>query len=198
MYTALALLIVVGISFLMTAGRALAGAWRLPCRRCSGKFEFRHELETDIEPFKGLLLGLFFITVGAGINFVLLFEDATAIISMALLVIIVKGLILFALARAFRLRGRDQWLFALGLAQAGEFGFVLVSFSVKQSVIPLAIAETLLLVIALSMLITAAAVHALRLCCRNGTRPQRSSIPTTRSTSRVRSSSRASGASVRS
>ena len=153
MYTASALLIVVGISFLMTLvgispalGAFLAGV-------VLTSSEFRHELETDLEPFKGLLLGLFFITVGAGINFVLLFEDATAIISMALLVIIVKGLILFALAKAFRLRGRDQWLFALGLAQAGEFGFVLVSFSVKQSVIPLAIAETLLLVVALTMLI---------------------------------------------
>ena len=153
MYTASALLIVVGISFLMTLvgispalGAFLAGV-------VLASSEFRHELETDLEPFKGLLLGLFFITVGAGINFVLLFEDATAIISMALLVIIVKGLILFALAKAFRLRGRDQWLFALGLAQAGEFGFVLVSFSVKQSVIPLAIAETLLLVVALTMLI---------------------------------------------
>jgi CPA2 family monovalent cation:H+ antiporter-2 len=73
---------------------------------------------------------------------------------MALLVIIVKGVILFVLARAFKLKGRDQWLFALGLAQAGEFGFVLVSFSVQQSVIPVNVAETLLLVIAMSMLIT--------------------------------------------
>jgi monovalent cation:H+ antiporter-2, CPA2 family len=73
---------------------------------------------------------------------------------MALLVIIVKGLILFALGKAFRLKGRDNWLFALGLAQAGEFGFVLTSFSVQQNVIPLHVAETLLLVIALSMLIT--------------------------------------------
>jgi CPA2 family monovalent cation:H+ antiporter-2 len=77
-----------------------------------------------------------------------------AIVSMALLVIFVKGLILWALAIAFRIKGRDRWLFALGLAQAGEFGFVLVSFSVQQSVIPVTIAETLLLVIALSMLIT--------------------------------------------
>jgi CPA2 family monovalent cation:H+ antiporter-2 len=153
MYTAFALLIVVGISFLMTLvgvspalGAFLAGV-------VLASSEFRHELETDLEPFKGLLLGLFFITVGAGINFTLLFEDAPAIVSMALLVILVKGLILFGLAKIFRLRGRDQWLFALGLAQAGEFGFVLVSFSVQQSVMPLAVAEKLLLVIALSMLI---------------------------------------------
>ncbi len=154
MYTALALLIVVGISFLMTLvglspalGAFLAGV-------VLASSEFRHELETDLEPFKGLLLGLFFITVGAGINFELLFGDPVTLLGMALLVIVVKGLILFGLGRIFKLRGRDQWLFALGLAQAGEFGFVLTSFSVATGVMPNSVAETLLLVIALSMLIT--------------------------------------------
>lgn len=154
MYTALALLIVTGISFLMmlvglspALGAFLAGV-------VLASSEFRHELETDLEPFKGLLLGLFFITVGAGINFELLFSNAVIIVGMALLVIIVKGLILFGLGRMFKLHGRDQWLFALGLAQAGEFGFVLVSFSVTTGVMPDDVAETLLLVIALSMLIT--------------------------------------------
>ena len=154
MYTALALLIVVSISFLMmmvglspALGAFLAGV-------VLASSEFRHELETDLEPFKGLLLGLFFITVGAGINFELLFGDPLVILGMALLVIIVKGVILFGIGRVFKLRGRDQWLFALGLAQAGEFGFVLVSFSVATGVMPNGVAETLLLVIALSMLIT--------------------------------------------
>ena len=154
MYTAIALLIVVGISFLMmlvglspALGAFLAGV-------VLASSEFRHELETDLEPFKGLLLGLFFITVGAGINFELLFADAPLLVGMALLVIIVKGLILYGLASVFNLKGRDRWLFSLALAQAGEFGFVLVSFSVATSVIPGDVAETLLLVIALSMLIT--------------------------------------------
>lgn len=154
MYTALALLIVVSISFLMmlvglspALGAFLAGV-------VLASSEFRHELETDLNPFKGLLLGLFFITVGAGINFTLLFSNMPAILSMALLVIVIKGAILWILGRAFKLKGRDQWLFALGLAQAGEFGFVLVSFSVAQGVIAKDVAETLLLVIALSMLIT--------------------------------------------
>jgi CPA2 family monovalent cation:H+ antiporter-2 len=154
MYTALALLIVVGISFLMmlvglspALGAFLAGV-------VLASSEFRHELETDLEPFKGLLLGLFFVTVGAGINFELLFSKPILLVGMAVLVIVVKGLILGMLGRIFRLRGRDQWLFALSLAQAGEFGFVLVSFSVATGVMPGAIAETLLLVIALSMLIT--------------------------------------------
>jgi CPA2 family monovalent cation:H+ antiporter-2 len=154
MYTALALLIVVSISFLMmlvglspALGAFLAGV-------VLASSEFRHELESDLEPFKGLLLGLFFITVGAGINFTLLFEDWPALFSMAALVILVKGLVLYGLALAFKIKGRDRWLFTLGLAQAGEFGFVLVAFSVAQGVIPTSIAETLLLVIALTMLIT--------------------------------------------
>jgi CPA2 family monovalent cation:H+ antiporter-2 len=154
MYTALALLIVVGISFtMMLVGLSPAlGAFLAGVVLASS--EFRHELETDLEPFKGLLLGLFFITVGAGINFELLASDFVIILGMALLVILVKGIILFVLGRLFKLHGRDQWLFALGLAQAGEFGFVLVSFSVTTGVMPDGVAEVLLLVIALTMLIT--------------------------------------------
>lgn len=154
MYTALALLIVVSISFLMNLvglspalGAFLAGV-------VLASSEFRHELETDLEPFKGLLLGLFFITVGAGINFALLFANWPALLSMAILVIILKGFILYCLAVVFKFKGRDRWLFTLSLAQAGEFGFVLVAFSVAQGVIPQDVAETLLLVIALTMLIT--------------------------------------------
>ncbi len=154
MYTALALLIVVGISFtMMLVGLSPAlGAFLAGVVLASS--EFRHELETDLEPFKGLLLGLFFITVGAGINFEVLAADFVIIMGMALLVIIVKGLILFVLGRLFKLHRRDQWLFALGLAQAGEFGFVLTSFSVATGVMPSRVAETILLVIALTMLIT--------------------------------------------
>ena len=154
MYTALALLIVVSISFLMmlvglspALGAFIAGV-------VLASSEFRHELESDLEPFKGLLLGLFFITVGAGINFDRLFEDWPALLSMAILVLLVKGLVLYGLAVTFRIKGRDRWLFTLGLAQAGEFGFVLVAFSVGQDVIPQSVGETLLLVVALTMLIT--------------------------------------------
>ncbi len=154
MYTALALSIVVGISFLMqlvglspALGAFLAGV-------VLANSEFRHELESDLEPFKGLFLGLFFITVGAGFSLRAFFVDPLDLIAMALLVTAVKGLVLFLLGRAFGLRGRDQWLFTLGLAQAGEFGFVLVAFSIQQNVIPAGASEKLLLVIALSMLIT--------------------------------------------
>ncbi|WP_278921151.1 monovalent cation:proton antiporter-2 (CPA2) family protein [Pseudophaeobacter profundi] len=154
MYTALALLIVVGISFLMTLvglspalGAFLAGV-------VLANSEFRHELESDLTPFKGLLLGLFFITVGAGINYKLFLANPGDLLGLALLVIVAKGAILYFIGRAFGLKQRNHWLFTLSLAQAGEFGFVLLAFSRQQNVIPAPLAEKLLLVIALSMLIT--------------------------------------------
>ncbi len=98
--------------------------------------------------------GCFSSPSGRGINFPLLFSNAPAILSMAVLVIFIKGAVLWVIGRAFKLKGRDHWLFALGLAQAGEFGFVMVGFSVTQSVITPGVGDTLLLVIALSMLIT--------------------------------------------
>lgn len=154
MSTALALLIVVGISFVMmlvglspALGAFIAGV-------VLANSEFRHELETDIEPFKGLLLGLFFITVGSGINFAVFMRDPTGIVSLTASVILIKGLVLYGLSHVFNLHGRDRWLFTLGLAQAGEFGFVLTAFSVAQNVIPIALSERILLIVALSMLIT--------------------------------------------
>ncbi|MDX1743106.1 MAG: monovalent cation:proton antiporter-2 (CPA2) family protein [Ruegeria sp.] len=154
MYTALALMIVVGISFLMTLvglspalGAFLAGV-------VLASSEFRHEMESDLEPFKGLFLGLFFITVGAGIDVAYFFNDPLELIGLALLVILTKGIILFLVGRAFRLKGRDHWLFTLGLAQAGEFGFVLLAFSTQQNVIPQDLSQKLLMIVALTMLIT--------------------------------------------
>ncbi|MGV6812905.1 MAG: cation:proton antiporter domain-containing protein [Brevirhabdus sp.] len=154
MYTAVALLLIVGIASLMhlvglspALGTFLGGV-------VLANSEFRHELESDIEPFKGLLLGLFFITVGAGIDFPLLFGNPLMIIGLALGLMALKGVILAILAVIFKLRGRDRWLFALGLAQAGEFGFVLVGFSVQQNVIPGSLSGLLSMMIALSMLFT--------------------------------------------
>lgn len=154
MYTAVALLIVTGIAFLMmlvglspALGTFLAGV-------VLANSQFRHELETDIEPFKGLLLGLFFITVGAGINFTILFRDPALILGVAVGVMLLKGAILYVLGRAFRMRGRNLALFTLSLAQAGEFGFVLVAFSRKTGVLPLELGQTVLLAIAVTMLLT--------------------------------------------
>ncbi len=154
MYTALALLMVASIAVLMemvglspALGTFLAGV-------VLANSEFRHELESDLEPFKGLLLGLFFITVGAGFNFDAFFGDPFRIFALTLLVIVLKGAILYGLARVWGLKPRDRWLFTLGLSQAGEFGFVLISFSLATGVMGPVLGQKLLLIIALSMLIT--------------------------------------------
>lgn len=154
LFTATALMMVIGIALLMSLvglspalGTFLAGV-------VLANSEYRHELESDIDPFKGLLLGLFFITVGASINFSLLFANFGAIIAMTIGLMALKAGVLVILGTAFKLKGADRWIMALGLAQAGEFGFVLLSFTVANSVIPAAIADLLMLVVALSMLLT--------------------------------------------
>ncbi len=154
MFTAVTLLLVVGIAFLMTLvglspalGTFLAGV-------VLANSEFRHELESDIQPFKGLLLGLFFITVGAGINFSILFNNFFAIIGITFGVMLIKASILLILAYLFKFRGRDRLLFLLSLAQAGEFGFVMLNSMVKNNVIPTATSEVLSIIIAMSMLLT--------------------------------------------
>jgi CPA2 family monovalent cation:H+ antiporter-2 len=144
----------VGIAFLMILVGLSPALGAFVAGVVLANSEFRHELEADIEPFKGLLLGLFFITVGAGINFGTLFGNPLMILGLTLGLMALKGVILFGIALVFRLRGGDKWLFTLALAQAGEFGFVLVAFGLQQSVFPVRIGEILLLVIALSMLLT--------------------------------------------
>ena len=154
MFTAAALMMVIGIALLMSLvglspalGTFLAGV-------VLANSEYRHELEADINPFKGLLLGLFFITVGASINFDLLFSNLGAIVAMTTGLMLIKALVLCVLALVFKLQGFDRWLLAIGLAQAGEFGFVLLSFTVANHVIPAELASQLMLVVALSMLLT--------------------------------------------
>ncbi|MEP2977934.1 MAG: cation:proton antiporter [Lentilitoribacter sp.] len=154
LFVATALMMVVGIALLMSLvglspalGTFLAGV-------VLANSEYRHELESDIDPFKGLLLGLFFMTVGAGINFILLFDNLATIFGLTIGLIALKAGVLLVLAFVFKLRGSDKWLFALGLAQAGEFGFVLLSFTVANNVIPESVADQLLLIVALSMLLT--------------------------------------------
>jgi CPA2 family monovalent cation:H+ antiporter-2 len=156
LFVATALMMVIGIALLMTLvglspalGTFLAGV-------VLANSEYRHELESDIDPFKGLLLGLFFMTVGAGINFGLLFDNFAVIVSLSLGLMALKVAVLYILALVFKIEGTNRWLFSLGLAQAGEFGFVLLSFTVASAVIPSDLADRLLLIVALSMLLTPA------------------------------------------
>ncbi|WP_153914932.1 monovalent cation:proton antiporter-2 (CPA2) family protein [Shewanella sp. TC10] len=152
--TAAALLLVIGIATLMSLvgvspalGTFLAGV-------VLANSEFKHELETHIGPFKGLLLGLFFITVGAGIDFEILWNYLGAILGITAAVMILKALVLLMLSFMFRIKGSDRWLYTLSLAQAGEFGFVLLSFSQQNHVISPEIAQPLSIVVALSMFLT--------------------------------------------
>jgi monovalent cation:H+ antiporter-2, CPA2 family len=118
--------------------------------------EFRHQIEADIKPFKGLLLGLFFMTVGVGVDTGTLFSKPFTILGLTLGLIGIKAAVLLALTFVFRLRRQDRWLFALGLAQAGEFGFLLVSFARQLGIIGGVQGQMTLLVISLSMLLTPA------------------------------------------
>lgn len=154
LFTATALMMVIGIALLMSLvglspalGTFLAGV-------VLANSEYRHELESDIDPFKGLLLGLFFMTVGAAINFTLLSENLWLIVGLTVGLMALKAGILVVLSYAFGIRGSDRWLLALSLAQAGEFGFVLLSFAVANSILPQALSDQLLLVVALSMMLT--------------------------------------------
>jgi len=156
LFVSTALMVVIGIALLMTMvglspalGTFLAGV-------VLASSEYRHELESDIDPFRGLFLGVFFITVGAGINFSLLFDQIGVVIGLTIGLILLKAIVLLGLAVIYKVRGSDRWLFSLGLAQAGEFGFVLLSFAVANAVIPNHVSDILLLVVALSMLLTPA------------------------------------------
>ncbi len=153
-FTASALMLVIAIALLMelvglspALGTFLAGV-------VLANSEYRHELESDIEPFKGLLLGLFFITVGAGINLDLLTDQFSLIAMLTLGAILLKFSVLLFVGHFMGLPKPASWLMAMGLCQVGEFGFVLINFSLQNHAIPQELASLLSLVVALSMLLT--------------------------------------------
>ncbi|WP_439482451.1 monovalent cation:proton antiporter-2 (CPA2) family protein [Cyclobacterium plantarum] len=149
-----ALLIIVGIAFLMefvglspALGAFLGGV-------VLANSEFKHELESDLEPFKGLLLGLFFIAVGASINFGLIRENFLLLVAATLSVLLLKSILLFGIGK-YNKMGTDQNLtFSLGLSQVGEFAFVTFSFATQLSIIPPSTTEFLMAITALSMACT--------------------------------------------
>jgi CPA2 family monovalent cation:H+ antiporter-2 len=151
LFTASALLLVVSISCLMhliglspALGTFLAGV-------VLANSEFRHELEGDIAPFKGLLLGLFFIGVGASINFQLILDNPLFIFVFGALLTLVKFLISFGISRFYKKKTEENIAFALGLSQSGEFGFVIMSFGMQLHIIPTILANQIMAIIAMSM-----------------------------------------------
>lgn len=154
LFTATALLIVVGIAVLMTQvglspalGTFLAGV-------VLANSEYKHELESDIEPFKGLLLGLFFIAVGATINFQLVTHYPVTIFGIVLLLMLAKVIVLFTLGRMSHLSKSQNLIFSLSLSQVGEFAFVLISFSMQEGIFTKNISEIMTAAVALSMALT--------------------------------------------
>lgn len=153
-FTAASLLLVIGIALLMTQvglspalGTFLAGV-------VLANSEYRHELEADIEPFKGLLLGLFFISVGASIDFGLIGSEPGLIAGLTVGMITLKFAVLIGLARVFRLGTDQAFLFAFALPQVGEFAFVLLSFASQEGVLGGEITDPLVASVALSMAVT--------------------------------------------
>jgi voltage-gated potassium channel Kch len=153
LFTAAGLLLVIGIALLMTRvglspalGTFLAGV-------VLANSEYRHELETDIEPFKGLLLGLFFIAVGAAIDFQLIAAEPAPIAKLIAGLVVVKLLVLLVLGKLFKLSLDQNLLFGFALAQGGEFAFVLFSFATQNGVLPDGLVARLVAVVAVSMAI---------------------------------------------
>ena len=154
LFTASALGVVIGIALLMSLVGLSPALGAFVAGVVLATSEYRHELESDINPFKGLLLGLFFITVGAGIDFALAGEIWRQVVFWAVVTITAKFAILLAVGYFYGLRRQALWLFCLSLPQAGEFAFVLIAFAVGNAVLGEALADLLLLVVVLTMLVT--------------------------------------------
>ena len=116
--------------------------------------EFKHELESNLEPFKGLLLGLFFMAVGASINFIVLGENPLMISGLVIAIILLKAVILFLVAVIFKLKVDQRLLLTIGLAQIGEFAFVLLSFAFQLNILSRFELDIMLVVTALTMTLT--------------------------------------------
>jgi monovalent cation:proton antiporter-2 (CPA2) family protein len=153
-FTAAALFLVIGIALLMSQvglspalGTFLAGV-------VLAESEYRHELEADIEPFKGLLLGVFFIAVGASVDFALIVAEPGTIVAIVTALIVVKLAVLFVIGRLFKMGLDQNLMFSFALAQGGEFAFVLFSFASQEGVLDASTTQRLIAAVAISMAIT--------------------------------------------
>jgi glutathione-regulated potassium-efflux system protein KefB len=153
-FTAAALLVVLGsalfmdfLGFSMALGTFIAGV-------LLAESEYQHELEIAIEPFKGLLLGLFFISVGMALNLGVLYTHILLVLVGVTVLVAVKGSVLYTLARVFGIRTSVRLQFSAVLSQGGEFAFVLFSAAGSQKVISSSQLSLLLVVVTLSMMTT--------------------------------------------
>lgn len=153
-FTALSLALVVGVTLLMQLVGVSPALGTFVAGVVLANSEYRRVLETDIEPFKGLLLGLFFISVGMGMDFGLFAGRPWDILAAVFTLMVVKAVILFGLGRLFGLTALPNSGFAFALAQGGEFAFVLFQFATGLKILPDAQAQFLTLVVAASIALT--------------------------------------------
>lgn len=153
-FTAATLLLVIGIALLMQSVGLSPALGTFVAGVVLATSEFRHQLEADLEPFKGLLLGLFFLAVGASIDFALVGDRATTVALLVALLIGGKFAVLWWLGGRAKLATDQRLLFAISLAQGGEFCFVLLAFATQNSVLDGDTAGLLTAVVALSMALT--------------------------------------------
>jgi glutathione-regulated potassium-efflux system ancillary protein KefC len=153
-FTAASLLLLVGIAALMqfvglsmALGAFLAGV-------LLAESEYRRELETDIEPFKGLLLGLFFIAVGMSIDFGVILKSPMLVAGIVIGFLAIKSIVIYGIARAMGLSYQERPVFTLLLAQGGEFAFVVFQAAVGARVLDAAASSMLIGAVALSMLLS--------------------------------------------
>ncbi|NRA28013.1 MAG: cation:proton antiporter [Opitutales bacterium] len=153
-FVALALVIVIGIALLMTSLGVSAALGTFLAGVVLADSEYRHELEADIEPFKGLLLGVFFIAVGASIDFEVIQQNPLIVGGMVLGILGLKALVHFVLSTVARLILDQRMIFSLSLAQGSEFAFVLLGSALAAGVLTVEIVQMLIASIAVSMGLT--------------------------------------------
>jgi monovalent cation:proton antiporter-2 (CPA2) family protein len=134
-FIASALLLVVGVALLMEAVGLSPALGAFVAGVVLANSEYKHELESDIDPFKGLLLGLFFMSVGASIDFGLIAENLLPVAGMVVGLLALKAAVLWGLGKYFRLSAGQNLTLALALCQVGEFAFVLLSFAGQNGIL---------------------------------------------------------------
>ena len=154
LFTGFALLLVLGVAALMEYVGLSMGLGAFLAGVLLASSEYRHALENDILPFKGLLLGLFFIAVGMSMQLGLLLTAPVQVIVGLLLVVALKALALWLLGPVVKLTGSQRAMLAIVLSQVGEFAFVVLAAAKASSVLPAADADLLTLIAALSMVST--------------------------------------------
>ncbi len=153
-FTASALLIIVSITVLMSLVGLSPALGAFVAGVVLANSEYRHELESDIDPFKGLLLGLFFIAVGSSIDFAFIFSQPLRVLAWVAGLFAAKTIVLFLLGRLFRLSTDQNLTFSTSLNQVGEFAFVLLSFALTQGILPPETVNLFVAVVAITMGLT--------------------------------------------